>query len=148
MQAKQDIIFDILKYKGILNIAIGDLGNEIGMSAVSDCLDKDIPVIPARTVTDNIMTATVSDWGCYSLVAMLSFMLDNPDLMHGGEIQKKIMNIACNNGLIDMNGGHIPAIDGLGEEITSSIVNLMKELVVNTVKNRDTCDYWFERIKG
>lgn len=148
LQAKQDVLFDKLKDKCVLNIAIGDLGNEIGMSAIADCLKNEIPVIPARTATDNIITATVSDWGCYSLIAMLSFMLDNPDLMHGGKMQKKVMNIACNNGLIDMNGGHIPAIDGLGEEITSSIVDLMKELVINTVRHRDICDYWFERIKG
>ncbi len=151
LQAKQDVLFDKLKGKGVLNIAIGDLGNEIGMSAIADCLGRDIPVVPARTVTDNIITATVSDWGCYSLIAMLAFMLDNLNLLHGGELQKNIMNIACSNGLIDMNGGHIPAIDGLGEEITSSIVNLMKDLVCNTVKHKNICDYWFDKmieIKG
>lgn len=146
LQAKQDVIFEKLKADGILNFAIGDLGNEIGMSAIADCLENQIPVIPAKTITDNILTATVSDWGCYSVIAMLSFILNKPELIHSGEIQKDIMNVACNNGLIDMNGGHIPAIDGLGEEITSTIVQLMKELVVNTIDHSDLCDYWFDKM--
>lgn len=146
LQAKQDVIFEKLKDNGIMNFAIGDLGNEIGMSAIADCLENQIPVIPAKTITDNISTATVSDWGCYSVIAMLSFILNKPKLIHSGEIQKEIMNVACNNGLIDMNGGHIPAIDGLGEEITSTIVNLMKELVVNAIDHSDKCDYWFEKM--
>ncbi len=148
LQAKQDVLFDKLKEKGVLNIAIGDLGNEIGMSAIADCLDRDIPVVHARTVTDNIITSTVSDWGCYSLVAMLAYMLDKSDLMHGGDTQVKVMNISCNNGLIDMNGGHIPAIDGLGEGITSAVVTMMKEVIESTVNHRNSCDYWFDRIKG
>ena len=146
MQAKQDLIFEKLKSDGILNFAIGDLGNEIGMSAIGDCLENQIPVIPAKTITDNILTSIVSDWGCYSVIAMLSFILNKPELMHSGEIQKDIMNVACNNGLIDMNGGHIPAIDGLGEEITSTIVQLMKELVINAVNHSDKCDYWFDKM--
>lgn len=146
LQAVSDVLFDKLKAGGILNFAIGDLGNEIGMSAVADCLENQIPVIPAKTITDNILTATVSDWGCYSVIAMLSFMLNNAELMHDGATQKEIMNVACNNGLIDMNGGHIPAIDGLGEEITSTIVQLMKELVISTVNHSDKCDYWFEKM--
>lgn len=151
LQAKQDFIFNKLKDDNVLNIAIGDLGNEIGMNSISDCLENEIPVIPVKSKSDNIITATVSDWGCYSLIAMLSFMQNNQNLMHDSLIQKEIMNVACNNGLIDMNGEHIPAIDGFDAEITSVIVQLMKELVYNTIKHNDSCDYWFDKmieIKG
>ena len=34
LEAKQDILFTKLQNKGVLNIAIGDLGNEIGMGTI------------------------------------------------------------------------------------------------------------------
>ncbi|MBQ8015297.1 MAG: DUF4392 domain-containing protein [Clostridia bacterium] len=146
LEAKQDVLFEKLCEKGILNIAIGDLGNEIGMSTISGCLESKIPVSPVRTKTDNIITATVSDWGSYSLIAMLAYLLENPDIMHDANVQQEAMNIACRNGLIDMSGEHIPAIDGFGVEITASIVALMKESVKSALNLKESCKYWFDKM--
>ena len=76
LEAKQDVLFEKLQRKGVLNIAIGDLGNEIGMGAIHDTLEAYIPYaakgtcrcgcgggIAVRTKADNIITATVSGWG-------------------------------------------------------------------------------------
>lgn len=146
LEAKQDIIFDKLKKSGVLNIAIGDLGNEIGMAAISDCLVNKIPVVPVTSNADNIITSTVSDWGCYSLIAILAYMKNDCEIMHDRVVQEKVMRIACENGLIDMCGDHVPAIDGFGVEITASIVNIMKELVKSTFNLKDSCKYWFEKL--
>lgn len=146
LESKQDVIFDKLKKYGVLNIAIGDLGNEIGMAAISDCLVNKIPVIPVTSDADNIITSTVSDWGCYSLIAMLAYMMNDCEIMHDGAVQEKVMRIACENGLIDMYGEHIPAIDGFSVELTSSIVNVMKELVKSTLSLKDSCKYWFDKL--
>ncbi len=146
LEAKQDILFEKLCEKGVLNIAIGDLGNEIGLGTISDCLEKQIPVSPVRTKAENIITATVSDWGCYSLIAMLAYILENADIMHDAKIQETVMNIACRNGLIDMGGEHIPAIDGFGVEITASIVTLMKESVKSALNLKNSCKYWFDKM--
>ena len=43
LEAKADILFEKLKEKGVLNIAIGDLGNELGMGTLKDHLEKYIP---------------------------------------------------------------------------------------------------------
>ena len=69
-EAKQDILFEKLCNMGVLNISIGDLGNEIGLGAIGDYIEKNIPVscecrckngIVAKTNADNIITATTSD---------------------------------------------------------------------------------------
>ena len=155
LEAKTDILFDMLVKKGVLNIAIGDLGNEIGMGTISDCIKNRIPSdcvccgkggITAKTKADNIITATVSDWGCYSLICMLAFMTDNPGLMHDSSLQEKMMVIASENGLIDMTGEHIPAIDGFGVKITGLIVDLMRETMLNTFNCRDKFQRQFEII--
>ena len=160
LEAKQDVLFEKLRDMGVMNIAIGDLGNEIGMGAIGDYIREKIPFageggcscgceggICVCTKADNIITATVSDWGCYSLIAMLAFMLENPDIMHGADIEKMALETAVNYGLIDMTGEGVPAIDGFGEDIILPIVTLMKELVCSTLNLRESCKIWFEKLR-
>ena len=40
LEAKQDVLFEKLQAMGVLNIAIGDLGNEIGMGTIADHIKK------------------------------------------------------------------------------------------------------------
>ncbi len=155
IEAKTDILFEKIYKAGVPNIAIGDLGNEIGMGSIAECIENLIPSdceccgkggITARTKADNIITATVSDWGCYSLICMLAYMTDKPEIMHDSSFQEKIMNVAAESGLIDMWGEHIPAIDGFGTKITGLIVDLMRETVLNTLDSHDKFQRQFDVI--
>ena len=155
LEAKTDILFDKLVRAGVPNIAIGDLGNEIGMGTVSECIENQIPSdcpccgkggIAVKSKADNIITATVSDWGCYSLICILAFMTDNYDVMHTSELQSRMMNVAAENGLIDMGGAHIPAIDGFGVELTGLIVDLMRKTMINIADNFDNFQRQFDII--
>ena len=87
LEAKTDVLFQKLKEKGVLNIAIGDLGNETGMGSIADHIQRYIPFtaegqcqcqchggILAATKADHIITATVSDWGCYAMMAALAYL--------------------------------------------------------------------------
>ncbi len=159
VEAKQDILFEKLKDLGVLNIAIGDLGNEIGMGAIGEFIKKNIPYaaegscncscgggLLAKTKADNLITATVSDWGCYSLIAMLAFIFADPEIMHGAETEKAAMITAAESGMIDMSGKAIPAIDGFGTEITCGVTELMKELVKSTLNLKEECKLRFDKI--
>lgn len=161
LEAKQDVLFEKLQAMGVLNIAIGDLGNEIGMGAIRDTLEAYIPYaaknacrcgcgggIAVRTKADNIITATVSDWGCYAMIAALAYLKENPDIMHTPELEKQTMETACHSGMIDMYGWLIPAIDGFGEEINLPIVALMRNLVISALKLKTTCATWFEKVEA
>jgi len=160
LEAKQDILFEKLQAAGVLNIAIGDLGNEIGMGAISDTLKESIPYaapgscrcgcgggIAVKTKADHLITATVSDWGCYAMIASIAFLMENDDIMHDAELEKRAMITACSNGMIDMYGWLIPAIDGFGTEINMSIVTFMKEMVKSALNLRETCKTWFEKVE-
>lgn len=155
LEAKTDILFDMLVKKGVPNIAIGDLGNEIGMGTISECVESVIPSdceccgkggITAKTKADNIITATVSDWGCYALICMLAYITGKPEIMHNSVFQEKMMVTAAENGLIDMTGEHIPAIDGFGVKITGLIVDLMRETMLNVFDCRDKFQRQFDII--
>lgn len=160
LEAKQDILFEKIQDLGILNIAIGDLGNEIGMGTISDTLEKYIPYardgacscgcgggIRVKTKADNIITATVSDWGCYAMIAALAFIKEDIDIMHTEELEKEAIMCASNSGMIDMYGWLVPAIDGFGLEINLPIVALMREMVAYALKLRKTCKTWFEKVE-
>ncbi len=159
LEAKQDVLFDKLKAMGVLNIAIGDLGNEMGMGTIADTLEKYIPYagegrcncgcgggLAVRTKTDNIITATVSDWGCYSMIAAIAFLRGDADIMHGPDLEEDALVTACRSGMIDMYGWKIPAIDGFGLEMTRSIVSLMLESVKSALALKETCKTWFEKV--
>ena len=160
LEAKQDVLFEKLQAMGVLNIAIGDLGNEIGMGAIGETLQSYIPYagknacrcgcgggIAVRTKADNLITATVSDWGCYAMIAALAYLKEDPDIMHTPELERKTRETACRSGMIDMYGWLIPAIDGFGPEINLPIVALMRELVISALKLKTTCAAWFEEVK-
>lgn len=160
LEAKQDALFEKLRDRGVLNIAIGDLGNEIGMGTIAPTLEKYIPYaregacscgcgggIAVKTVTDNIITATVSDWGCYAMIAAMAFLTGDIDVMHTAELEKDAVICASRSGMIDMYGWLIPAIDGFGLEINLPIVSLMREMVISAIKLKDTCKTWFEKVE-
>ena len=160
LEAKQDVLFEKLQDMGVLNIAIGDLGNEIGMGAIRETLEKFIPYagqgacrcgcgggIAVRTKADNIITATVSDWGCYAMIAALAYLKEDPEIMHSPELERKAMETASSSGMIDMYGWLIPAIDGFGLEINMPIVALMQELVKSALGLKETCRTWFEKVE-
>ena len=159
LEARQDVLFEKLQAMGVLNIAIGDLGNESGMGAIRETLETYSPYagpnacrcgcgggIAVRTKADNIITATVSDWGCYAMIAALAYLKENPDIMHTPELEKQTMETACHSGMIDMYGWLIPALDGFGEEINLPMVALMRNMVISALKLKDTCATWFEKV--
>ena len=117
MQAKSEALWDLLRTQGVPNIAIGDLGNEIGMGTIADHIKKYVPFtdkgecqcgcgegILSATKADNIITATCSDWGCYGLMAALAYLKKDMEILHHEEMESEVMRVAARNGFIDMTG--------------------------------------------
>ena len=100
--------------------------------------------ILADTAADNIITATVSDWGCNALMAAAAFILGKPSLFHSGEMQAKVMEAAANAGMLDMYGEARPYIDGFGENINCPMVSLMKALIEYPPTVTDKTAHWFD----
>ena len=155
LEAKTDILFEKLKNKGILNIAIGDLGNEIGMGTISEHIKKYVPYtdeeqckcnckggILAATSADHIITATVSDWGCYGLMAAIAYLKKNMDIFHDGDMEMEVMRVATRSGMVDMTGSLIPGIDGFNTRIIVNIVELMRRCTGYAIRY-DKSTHWF-----
>jgi len=159
LEAKQDVLFEKVQEMGVLNIAIGDLGNELGMGIIGDTLGEYIPYaakgacscgcgggIAVRTKANHIITATVSDWGCYAMIAALAYLMEDLEIMHTPELEKEAIETASNSGMIDMYGWLVPAIDGFGLTMNVAIVSLMREMVKSTMELKVKCKQWFEKV--
>lgn len=157
VEAKYDVLFKKCQSMGVYNISIGDLGNEIGMSAIEDHIRKHIPYaemggckagtgygILADTAADNIITATCSDWGCNALMAATAFILGDPELFQSEEDQSAAMDAAAKAGMLDMYGEARPYIDGIGKNINIPIVSLMKAIIKYPPTVRDKTQAWFD----
>jgi hypothetical protein len=69
--AKYDLFFDLCTCP---TIAFGDGGNEIGMGNLSRELSR-MSIIPSVTKCDELVIATVSNWGVYGVIAAMSLEL-------------------------------------------------------------------------
>lgn len=160
LEAKTDILFSLLQQRGVETFAVGDLGNEMGMGTLEETLVNHIPYagkdpcgcgcgggIAAATKAKHILTATVSDWGVYAVMAAMAYLKGNLDLLHTPQTEKRALYAASEAGMIDMYGDLIPAIDGMNEEMNVSIVSLMRELVRSTLKLPEICKEWFNRVE-
>jgi len=158
LEAKTDLLFEALSEKGVPTLAIGDLGNEAGLAPLKPHLYKYIPYtapgecrcgcgggIAAKTAADRVLTATTSDWGLMALMAAMALLLEREDLLPDAAVYARVLDAGVRAGLVDMNGWHIPAVDGFGGELLLPVITLMAETCRNILKVRKTgeCDHWF-----
>ena len=156
LEAKSDVLFNACKARGIYNLSIGDLGNEIGIGTIEPHIRKYVPHaddgececscgggILVESTADNLITATCSDWGCNAMMAATAYLLGNADLFQSEEVQQRAMEEAARAGLLDMYGRNIPSIDGFGRSINLPLVKLMKELISYPPKVVQKTSGWF-----
>ncbi len=156
LEAKTDILWNLIREKGILNIAIGDLGNEIGMGAIAEHVKKYIPFTAegecqcgcgggtlAASSADYIITATCSDWGCYGLMAALAYLRRDMEILHREDMEAEVMRVAARSGMIDMTGSLLPGIDGFDTRMNTGIVSLMRQCTAYAVRYSDKSEHWF-----
>ena len=156
LDAKSVVLWEKLRALGVPSVAIGDLGNEIGMGKIADHIRSFVPFtahdecscgckggILAASTTDSIITATCSDWGCYGLMAALAYLLRNIDILHTEEMEAEVMRTAARSGMIDMTGSLLPGIDGFNLKMNVSILSLMRQCTDYALRYSHNSDRWF-----
>jgi hypothetical protein len=122
----------------IPTIGIGDGGNEIGMGAITDAVHKYVPhgeILCAKTATDVLLPAGVSNWGCYAIQAALAILTEKPELAHSAALEKHFIEAAAAAGLVDGNTGKGEAtVDGMPIEVHMGIVQLLAATVERALR--------------
>lgn len=156
LQAKSDVLWGALRARGVLTIAIGDLGNEIGMGAIGPHIQKYVPFtaegecscgcgggILSATGADCVVTATCSDWGCYALMAALAYRKRDMNILHREEMESEVMRVLSRNGMIDMTGSLLPGVDGFDTRMNVGVVSLMRQCTAYAVRHSHESERWF-----
>jgi hypothetical protein len=141
-----DHILDAARSAKIPTISMGDNGNEMGFGAIEDVVRKVQPWgdkcrcpcgsgIATSVKADIAFPATISNWGCYGIAACLAHLVGNAEVMHDGEIQKRILHACADTACPDGATSYTtPTEDGTPYMTGVHIVELLRLSVVQSFK--------------
>lgn len=131
--ARFDSLFVQAREKGITTIAIGDGGNEIGMGSLYSYLFSKIDKnwILNITPVDYLITAGVSNWGGYGLMACLSYLVGQP-LLHDPQDEKRLLQVVLDAGAVDgKTNMKVMSVDGLPIKKHMEIIDQLHKTIMN-----------------
>lgn len=139
-RARIDFAFDEAIRRGIPTVAVGDGGNEIGMGAVAEAVRSHVKFgdsrpaggagIGAVSGTDVLVTAAVSNWGCYAIAAALAARLKDPRLLHLPAMEAALLQRGVDLGLINSVDGLVdPHVDGIPLQTHIAVAELISAVV-------------------
>ena len=122
--AKYDLFFENGNYP---RIAFGDGGNEIGMGNLQTRLAA-MDIIPSVTLCDELVIASVSNWGVYGVIGVMSKLLKEDLFEHIDP--ESIAHFLMANGCVD-GITHRPESteDGFPLQVGISIIEQIRNLI-------------------
>ncbi len=122
--AKFDLFFNRCECP---TVAVGDGGNEIGMGNIYAEVSK-LEIIPSVTTCDELVIATVSNWGVYGVIAAMSRTL-HQDLFRLFD-PVEIVRHLVERGAVDGKTGYAECSeDGFPLAVGLTIIERLRELV-------------------
>ncbi len=140
-RARIDYLVLEAQKRHIKTVGVGDGGNEIGMGCVLDAVKKHVKYgdmcqcgcnggLAATTKTDILLTASVSNWGCYAICAALALKCGKASLAHNGVDELRLLNVAVQAGMVDGNTGKAETtVDNFNMQANCAFIEFMRELV-------------------
>ncbi len=139
-RARIDFVFDEASRRRIPTVAVGDGGNEIGMGAIADAVRASVKFGDARpgggagigavSAVNTLVTAAVSNWGCYAIVAALAARTKDKRLLHTPEMEQRLLLRGVELGLINSVDGIIdPHVDGIDLATHTAITEMIAAVV-------------------
>ena len=145
-RCKVDHIVDVARERGILTVAVGDGGNEIGLGSIFEetrsivnygevCSCPCGDGIVSAVETDALIVAATYNWGVVGLEAALAIINDNQDMMHDrdaeGRVLHRLADLGCADGATVMT---TPTCDGTPESVSLDVVNILKATVAQSFR--------------
>ncbi len=134
-RARAGCLFDLAAEQKIPTIGVGDNGNEIGYGLIADAVKQHKPGggdLATRVATDALVTANTSNWGAYGIVAALAAITGRTELLHTADVESRILHASVAANAVDgSTGRHIPAVDGMPEEMQCAVVTMLGVIVRN-----------------
>ncbi len=144
--AKTDYLFLQAREKGILTVAMGDLGNELGMGSLAEMVRQVVPGgrqclcscgggIACAVPADIPIFCNISNWGAYGVEAALAALLENEEILHDPQTERLALRAAAAAGAIDpVSGLRRPYADGESEDINACLIEMLHSIVRHRVR--------------
>ena len=120
--AAADLFFRIAL--GIVpTIGVGDGGNEIGMGNVADIIEEKLSLKPCVVIVDELVIATVSNWGAYAIIAYLEKLTGEKVFMDFEDARtfiKKTVDMGSVDGVLKKQ---VLSVDGFSMETEKEIID-------------------------
>jgi len=128
--------------RGVLTIGVGDHGNEIGFGAIRGAVAAAMPnggTLCDTTVTDLVVPAMMSNWGCYAIEAALACLLRTPALLHSPAQEERIIRACLGAGGVEaMFTSTDFLVDGLDGETSMALMQFLGNIVRKSLENGTT----------
>ena len=125
--AKYDLFFN---YATCPTIAFGDGGNEIGMGNVHEILTG-MQITPSVTTCDELVISTVSNWGVYGVIALMSHQLEK-DLLNLIQPEVIARDLLANGSVDGVTNRRELSEDGFPIDVGVAIIRQLSKHVFPT----------------
>lgn len=133
-----DPLFEEAQKRGIVTIAVGDGGNEMGMGKIKEIIVQKVnngEKISAVTAADHLIIAGVSNWGGHGLAAAFS-ILASKMLLHDTGEELEMLKAMVEVGAVDGCSKNCECtVDGLSLETNLNVVKELREIVLAEISD-------------
>ncbi|MFW5733826.1 MAG: DUF4392 domain-containing protein [Oceanidesulfovibrio sp.] len=134
-------LFEMGREASIPILGIGDGGNELGMGIIREALGSFLPQATscgcpcdkgtaAVFAADYLVVASVSNWGTDCVIAGLSVLTQNIDVLHYPDREKRAIELCANSGAVDgVLVSPVPAVDGIPAEEWEGLLTTLRGMI-------------------
>lgn len=120
--AKTDLLFEIARKTRIPTFGVGDGGNEIGMGNFKEIITEKLSLIPCDVEVDDLVIATVSNWGAYAIAAYMQKMKKVKVLPSYSEVERYLKKIVKLGSVDGVTKKQMLSVDGFSMEVEKEIL--------------------------
>ena len=142
--SRSDAFFDIARERRVPTVAVGDIGNEMGMGLIRGPIERVLKQrgrcscpckgsIIASTSADAVVLGTMSDWGVYGLISYLAIVRDDPSLIpERHQVHDILEALAQEAGVQDWRR---LMTDEISLDCVASCLEILKHIAQSTMSN-------------
>lgn len=135
-----ETFFTLADERGLLTLAIGDGGNEVGMGGVADTVRRSVAHgsdcgcgcgggIAASSTAELIVSATVANWGATAVAAALAMRLGDRRLLPAPGLElRSLDHCAAAGGVDGAHAGSLPSADGVPRDVYANVLGVISHL--------------------
>lgn len=137
--ANAEAFFEIAKQKGVVTVAVGDGGNELGMADCRPVVERYVDlggIICARQKAHHTLVAGVSNWWGWGLAAALG-MAAQKDLLPTAEQETRLLNgVVAADGVDGSSCRFEPTVDNIPLEYHLGILARLRAVMEDELIRR------------